>query len=199
MAPGYSPSIPKVSLTLLEMTKNSVGPWATDKLDRLGKYLAAYTTILGGQKWCERFYYIDAFAGSGLNVVRPKPNVSRSRPKLFLEIANFSKSQAEQQQFLAGSPRVALEIARPFDGYVFIERSPERAAALEKLKSEFGATRRIVIRQRDCNGFLRDSVVANPKIDWRKNRAIVFLDPFGMQVPWSTLELLGQTKASKSF
>ena len=32
-----------------------------------------------------------------------------------------------------------------------------------------------------------------------KNRAVVFLDPFGMQVPWSTLESLGSTKAIEVF
>jgi three-Cys-motif partner protein len=41
--------------------------------------------------------------------------------------------------------------------------------------------------------------VSNPKVDWSYNRALVFLDPFGMQVPWRTLELLGQTKAIEVF
>jgi three-Cys-motif partner protein len=30
--------------------------------------------------------------------------------------------------------------------------------------------------------------------DWRKERAVVFLDPFGMQVDWKTVVALGQTK-----
>jgi three-Cys-motif partner protein len=32
-------------------------------------------------------------------------------------------------------------------------------------------------------------------IDWTRHRAVVFLDPFGMQVPWSTIETLAKTKA----
>jgi len=31
--------------------------------------------------------------------------------------------------------------------------------------------------------------------DWKKERAVVFLDPYGMQVEWSTIEALAATKA----
>ena len=41
-----------------------VGPWASEKLDCLGKYLEAYTTILGRQQF-RGYFYIDAFAGPG--------------------------------------------------------------------------------------------------------------------------------------
>jgi three-Cys-motif partner protein len=30
--------------------------------------------------------------------------------------------------------------------------------------------------------------------DWQKERAVVFLDPYGMQVEWSTIEALAPTK-----
>ena len=70
---------------------------------------------------------------------------------------------------------------------------------MEALRAEYGTIRRIVIRQRDCNGYLQEKVVSNPEIDWKENRALVFLDPFGMQVPWSTLELLAGTEAIEVF
>lgn len=31
--------------------------------------------------------------------------------------------------------------------------------------------------------------------DWKKNRAVLFLDPFGMQVEWATLEKVAATEA----
>src|SRR5690606_24688387 len=31
--------------------------------------------------------------------------------------------------------------------------------------------------------------------DWQKTRAVVFLDPYGMQVEWETLQKIAQTKA----
>jgi three-Cys-motif partner protein len=178
------------------MAKSVVGEWARDKLDRLGRYLHEYTKIMRKQRWCEGYYYIDAFAGPGHHEVRTKKRPAASRNKL-LDVASFGQSQEEQQEFLAGSPRVALEY--PFRAYVFVERSPARVAELETLKAEYGDGRRIVIRQKDCNGYLREKVVANPQIDWEKNRAVVFLDPFGMQVPWATLESLGATKAIEVF
>lgn len=181
------------------MTRSVVGPWAADKLDRLHKYLSAYTTIMKDQRWCRGFYYIDAFAGPGEHQIRSKDPRSHKSRNLLLDIASFGQSQDEQQQFLAGSPRVALELKHPFSGYVFVERSPSRVAALESLRVEYGTSRRIAIRQRDCNGYLREKVVSNPEIDWKENRALVFLDPFGMQVPWSTLELLAGTEAIEVF
>ena len=47
----------------------TVGPWAREKLDRLGMYLSAYTTVLKAQsRWCRGYVYVDAFAGAGRSV-----------------------------------------------------------------------------------------------------------------------------------
>src|SRR5258708_538870 len=102
-------------------TESVVGPWAKDKLERLGKYLSAYTTIMKDQRWCRGYHYIDAFAGPGRHAVRSKSNKRQLTQSLLLEVAEFGTEQAEQQQFLAGSPRVALEIDHPFTNYVFVE------------------------------------------------------------------------------
>jgi three-Cys-motif partner protein len=180
------------------MRKSAVGEWAKEKLDRLGKYLSAYTTIMRKRRWCRGYYYVDAFAGTGKHELRSRPPKSNVRNLLF-NVASFGQRQEEQELFVAGSPRVALDIKHPFTGYIFIERSPARIAALKSLQEEYGDSRRIYIRQTDCNKYLRDQIVSNPQIDWTKHRALVFLDPFGMQVPWSTLESLGGTKAIEIF
>lgn len=174
------------------MATSKVGPWATEKLARLQKYLNAYTTILRKRKF-EGFYYIDAFAGPGEHEIR-KVQRQGSDAGLF-DLTVFQEREREQKEFIAGSPRVALELQYPFSGYVFVEMNPERVAELESLKAEFRGSRKIAVRQADCNNYLLKSVVASPKIDWDVNRAIVFLDPFGMQVPWGTLEALAQTRA----
>lgn len=94
------------------MAKSVVGEWAEDKLDRLSRYLHEYTKIMRKQSWCEGYYYIDAFAGPGQHEVRSK---SRSTSwNQLLDVASFGQSQEEQQRFLAGSPRVALDIEYPF-------------------------------------------------------------------------------------
>jgi len=182
-------------------TGSVVGPWAKDKLDRLGKYLRAYTTIMKDQRrWCRGYHYIDAFAGPGDHTIRNADAGNRQIAQTVLsEIAEFGAEHEEQQQFLAGSPRVALAISHPFTNYVFVERSPERVASLEQLKMDYGDTRKIVIRNEDCTKYLKERVAANPRIDWKTNRAVVFLDPFGMQVGWPTIEALAATGAIEIF
>lgn len=70
---------------------------------------------------------------------------------------------------------------------------------MEELKAKYGPSRTIFIRKADCTQYLRDKVAKNPGIDWKKHRAIVFLDPFGMQVGWDTIALLAQTTAIEIF
>ncbi|HEX5105221.1 MAG TPA: three-Cys-motif partner protein TcmP [Pirellulaceae bacterium] len=177
------------------MTSSTVGPWARKKLKRLRDYLSAYAVIMAKQQrdgWLKGFHYIDAFAGPGSHVERPRaaPNVLQ---QLFAEVARYSAQYPEQRAFLAGSPRVALDIQPEFSACYFVEKSDDRVASLQELKKEF-PKRRIEIRQMDCNEFLRQVVNTKPSF-WRRNRAVAFLDPFGMQVPWNTIELLGQTQA----
>lgn len=182
------------------MGKSVVGPWAKDKLERLGKYLHAYTTIMKDQKWCRGFHYIDAFAGPGDHEIRKRKDSNRHvAQQALLEVASFGVEQQEQQEFLAGSPRVALDLEYPFSNYIFVEHSPERVQALEQLKKNYGPDRQIHIRQGDCTKYLREKIASNPLLDWTTNRALVFLDPFGMQVGWQTIADLAATKAIEVF
>lgn len=182
------------------MAESVVGPWAKDKLDRLAKYLHAYTTIMKGRSWCQGFHYIDAFAGPGDHEIRQqKADKRHEAQKAILDVSSYGVEQDEQRQFLAGSPRVALDLEFPFTNYIFVEHSPERIKALEKLKTEYGTSRQIHVRQEDCAKYLRDKVASNPRLDWKTNRALVFLDPFGMQVGWQTVSDLAATKAIEIF
>ncbi len=180
------------------MAESRVGPWAKDKLDRLGKYLNAYTTIMRKQKWCSGFVYVDALAGPGRHELRQKKG-EPSLQSMLLDVATFSREDEGQTEFVDGSPKVALDIHFPFSWYVFVERDPARVSELQNLQKEYAETRRIVIRQSDCNGYLLEKLVHNPKISWTNWRSVVFLDPFGMQVPWSTVESLGQTRGIEVF
>ena len=176
---------------------SEVGPWARDKLERLRKYLNAYTTIMRKQQWCQGYVYVDAFAGPGRHRLRKRePEASgASVQAVLIEVSRHAQDAHEQREFVAGSPRVALEIEHPFTWYVFIEKSADRIKRLWQLQKEFGETRNIVIRRNDCNRYLLHRLIEHPKVDWSRWRALVFLDPFGMQVPWSTIEALGRTRA----
>ncbi|HKY23384.1 MAG TPA: three-Cys-motif partner protein TcmP [Vicinamibacterales bacterium] len=74
------------------------------------------------------------------------------------------------------------------------EPSPERCAQLELLKQEFpDLAADIRIRPGDANTEIQE-LCAKEK-DWSSHRAVLFLDPYGMQVDWTTVEAIARTKA----
>jgi three-Cys-motif partner protein len=145
-----------------------IGKWSLEKLELLPKYLSGYLRILTKQTWCRGYEYIDAFAGTG----KPKTK--------------------DEQKYVDGSPRIALGLAPSFTQYHFIEQADWRAKKLEKLRAEF-PTHGITIYHGDCNKILREQIL--PQLSYSsKKRAIAFVDPFGMQFEWETMEDLAQTK-----
>jgi len=168
----------------------TVGPWAKEKLDALGRYLNFYTTVLKKQgHWLHGTLYVDAFAGPGLSRIRTKSKVSESGG-LF---GSDPESDQAEVEFLKGSPYIALNIANPFSSYLFVERDRQRIAELHTVKAEYGSGPQIIVQEADANAALESWLSSG--IDWQHHRAVVFLDPFGMQVPWSTIVALAKTKA----
>src|SRR5205814_7013899 len=74
---------------------------------------------------------------------------------------------------------------------IYIEKQQRRSSALEHLRSQFPA-RSIEILNEDANTAVQRIC---GETDWRFNRAVLFLDPYGMQVSWETLEAVAATKA----
>ncbi len=172
-----------------------VGPWSKEKLDCLGKYLNAYTTILR-KRGFKGYFYIDAFAGSGSLKVRRERAADPAQRSL-LETASAAADDAGEAAYIEGSPRVALGIQHPFTDYVFVEVEKSRLQQLQELKRAHAGVR-VHIREQDCNAYLL-SFLNKMQAKWKAWRGVVFLDPFGMQVPWSTIAKLGQTGAVEAF
>jgi three-Cys-motif partner protein len=161
------------------------GEWTTRKLEVLAKYLRGYTTVLKNTPFHK--LYIDAFAGTGYRDARRDNEEDSPQNMLFPDMA-----EPEPQSFLDGSVRLALQTEPQFDQYIFIERSSGRCAHLESLKSEFsGLAKKMDIHQGDANTKIQDLCAK----DWQTTRAVLFLDPYGMQVEWRTIEAIAQTKA----
>lgn len=160
------------------------GGWTEQKLQILDDYLAAYCQIFRVNPAARYFdtIYVDAFAGTGL--IKTQKSVA-DRAELFAEFA-----EPEAVEFLKGSALRALE--HPFTQYVFIEKSATRITELEKLREESRCKKNISIEKGDANACLAKLVNST---DWKKCRAVVFLDPYGMQVDWRTIKELGETKA----
>ena len=178
---------------------NKVGPWAAEKLDSLARGLRYYTDRLKNQPHWQKVY-IDAFAGPGLAVVRTRPREDKPTAParmndLFAAKVSSDATDPEEEQirYLKGSPRVALDLKNPFDQYIFIEKDPNRLAELETMVGEYGGTRNIDIRRGNANDVLGD--ILRSGFSKRTHRAYIFLDPFGIQVPWSTIQALAATQA----
>lgn len=147
------------------------------KLDVVAKYLVAYVTVMKKQDF--RLFYVDGFAGSGASTSKAEAEKSQD-PTLF-----------PTADVLDGSPIRALSVEPPFDHYIFIEKSDENVRSLSGLREKF-PHRMIEIAPGDANERLRefcDSITGE-----RFDRAVVFLDPFGLSVRWQTVERLAATE-----
>jgi len=168
------------------------GDWTTRKLEVLAGYLQSYTTALKDKPTPAnpfRKAFIDAFAGTGYRDIRRDDKMACTQSLLFPDLA-----EKEPQELLDGSARLALQTDPAFDRYVFIERSPARCTQLEGLKTEFpDQADRIDIYQGDANE--RIQALCDKIRDWSSHRAVLFLDPYGMQVEWRTIEAIASTKA----
>ncbi len=165
------------------------GPWTEDKLRRIGDYLDAYMKIFTANPRASKLntIYLDAFAGTGF---RTSPVAEdRAEGSLFEDALEDPDANALKK----GSAYVALRSDPPFGRYVFVDRNPAHAESLGALRQEFPELAdRIIVRAADANTFLQEWC---RKTEWDKNRAVVFLDPYGMQVDWSTIESIAATKA----
>lgn len=149
------------------------------KLSIVEKYLKFFTKALTGK--FDELWYIDAFAGTGSRTVR-----FEERPPGLLDAG-----EPERVERRRGSAKIAIDVLPPFDFVVFIENKPSYFAALEQLAANH-LGRQIVVIKNDANDAL-NSLIANNS--WRSKRAVLFLDPYGMQLEWSTLEKVAATKA----
>ena len=162
------------------------GDWTEEKLRCVSEYLQAYTKIMTRQPF--RFAYIDAFAGTGYRETESDENTDQL---MFPDLVS-----PEVMSFHDGSARNALEVEPPFEKYVFIEKNANRYAELEELRKEFLLKTEFSEDMIECvpgeaNEYLKNLCQKS----WKTHRALVFLDPFGMQVEWETIKLIAETRA----
>lgn len=148
------------------------GPWTEIKLKVLRDYLHFYTQALKKQPF--KLVYIDAFAGTGDRAV-----------------GSDESSLFASEHRLKGSAWIALELERPFDRYVFIERNLRRFQVLETLRRRY-PQHQIECLRGEANSELQGLCA---RIAWRQYRAVLFLDPYGLSVEWVTLQRIARTQA----
>ena len=130
-----------------------------------------------------RTVYVDAFAGTGERDAR-NDNAT---------VSLFGYGD-ETREFQQGSARVALKLQNKFQRYVFIDSKARHITALrnmvERELPDCVALCEFV--HEDANIWLKKWCDTQ---DWRSQRAVVFLDPYGMSVAWDTIEAIANTKA----
>ena len=87
---------------------NEIGYWSELKLEIVEKYGSAYTKAFANQKGLKK-YYIDAFSGAGVHVLKR------------------TRGQVE------GSPARALKVSPPFDHFYFIDMDANKTKHLAAL------------------------------------------------------------------
>lgn len=147
------------------------------KLETLSDYLNFYTTALKGKF---RLNYFDAFAGTG-----EIPHGS-SLP-LF-------EGLAEIDSVIEGSAKRSLKLRYPFDRYYFSDGKLSNVGELESLRDEFPSLAdKMYINHSDAN----EQITKYCRNDITKNdRTVFFLDPYGNQVRWATIEEIAGTEGS---
>jgi three-Cys-motif partner protein len=166
------------------------GDWTEKKLSALAKYLKAYLTVFRNQEWCVTMY-IDAFAGTGYREAKRGDRPLSS--SLFGD--SYFVEDSEAVDYLDGSAAMALRLSPGFKEYHFIERDEGKYRELESLKEQYRDKNASIHCYRDeANMFIRN-LCGRGKAYWGNHRAVLFLDPFGMDVEWITLEAIAKTEA----
>ena len=141
------------------------GSWTEAKMEIVVSYAKANLTIMVKQSWAKTMYF-DGFAGSGIIEKNEGEEVKKGTALRILDIVEPS----------------------PFDLYYFVELNELHKSELEKRIQEkyFGLNAHVV--NADCNDKLirmAEFLRANKNF-----RALIFIDPYGMSVNWSSIEAL---------
>ncbi|MCY7360418.1 MAG: three-Cys-motif partner protein TcmP [Rudanella sp.] len=143
------------------------GFWTQHKIEIFIKYLFAYLEIMKNQRF--KLIYFDGFAGCG----RIEPENSGIEENKFIE------SVALQV--------LGMEHPKLFDIYYVVDKHKKRSSALNALvKKKFPDLNAHVVRD-DCNIRLIGMTDYMRQND--QYRALAFIDPFGMNLKWSSIEI----------
>jgi len=166
------------------MIKHNFGGEHTElKLDVVRAYLDFYCNALKNQNF--ETWYIDGFAGTGFRQeIRQIGGLLDGEPI------------ALEETTLLGSASIALATNPPFDHYHFVEAHGPRRQTLKEMCENAGHEN-AVVHDGDANQrivqLIQSALWTNTSTGWRQ-RAVVFLDPYGMGVQWQTLELLADSR-----
>jgi three-Cys-motif partner protein len=123
----------------------------------------------------------DAFAGTGERTLRYAAQSA----------GLFDAATEERIERLRGSAQIAIDVHPPFDHLIFVDSNKKHCEALRGLQAK-NPHRDIEVLEGDANETI-GRLLKNRR--WNGTRAVMFLDPYGMSVDWTTLEAVRATEA----
>ncbi|MCL2220197.1 MAG: three-Cys-motif partner protein TcmP [Chitinispirillia bacterium] len=162
--------------------------WTIAKLDAFKKYVDAYLTIMEVHKHKGNWLtlYFDGFAGSG-DCGAEKGSVKAKAESLLLD---FGIEEADTEIYKGAAERV-LELKKKFNYYYFIDLDEQSLKKLQERLTRFDMGPQLQFRAGDANKYIAELAAALKRN--KKFKALVLLDPFGMQINWESIELLRDT------
>lgn len=137
------------------------------------------TPEFGGPSTAEKLEIVEAYLDIYTTAMKNQP-----WKLVYVDAFAVTGEIRQPGELIVGSARRALAVGdRHFDRLVFIEKDKGRCRALEELRKEH-SSRTIEVVQGDANDYLQN-LKSNARSLWR---GVLFLDPFGAQVEWKTIE-----------
>jgi three-Cys-motif partner protein len=159
------------------------GIWTEVKLAAISAYSEFFTGAIG-RKF--DLWYIDPFAGTGSRIAEEETG----------GLFDGGPISTIERRY-PGSAARALSIEPPFDHLRFGDTKKSHIKALEELVALHPKRDARVIRE-DANTFVQfmfeHDFWRDPHGRGSRSRALVFLDPYGLEVKWRTLQALAASE-----
>jgi three-Cys-motif partner protein len=160
------------------------GPWTERKLEAFSKYVWSYLKIMKKNPYWKTIYF-DGFAGSGNRSDNCKSELYRQL-KFSLEEESGYKGAAQRV--------INLKDGLTFDYYYFIDSNETSLSNLKRLLSNESSSKnkQLVFKFGDANKWVIELASVLKSNNYA---ALVFLDPFGMQINWDSIAALANTRS----
>lgn len=185
MEEDYKKRYPTIASDKENVSESWGGNWTERKLDAFEKYVKAYLTIMNKyrDKYHYQLIYFDGFAGSGDRIedeIPSKDTMDSLFPMNDVNIDEFRLYKGAAERVAAIANKI-----KAFDYYYFVEKDPSSRGKLMSRLSIYHLNN--VEYKEEANEQLH--YIAEKLRRNRRFRALVLLDPFGMQIDWSSIQL----------
>lgn len=174
---------------IMNRKKSWGGKWTEEKLDAFEKYVKAYLTIMNTRRdacgW--KLLYFDGFAGSGSRNLEEEKEEVEYAADLFgqeVTIEDFNVYQGAAERVV----KIEGDSVRSFDHFYFVDKNEANCKALEERLANYETTGKKHYMPMNANVAVK--MLSGTLRKYGNYKALAFLDPFGMQIDWTSIESL---------